>query len=162
MLLSNGGAPMPAKSLARAVAVLSLLALGCRHGSSPSEPTPARQDAISLISISPAERTVLPYGSTVDVTARVRYSFASAVRGKISLIAYGGNRIPTGPPIFTDPVFFAVEGRDGEATLRSTIYFDLAEPPLPKSSPITLDFSIFPEGVDRTSIGFTVLYQLGS
>jgi hypothetical protein len=151
---------MPAGSLVRAVAVLSLLALGCQHGSSPSEP--ARQDAIALVSISPAERSVLPYGSTVDVTARVRYSFASAVRGKISLIAYGGNRIPTGPPIFTDPFFFSVEGQEGEATLRSTIYFDLADPPLPKNSPITLDFSIFPEGVDRTSISFSVLYQLGS
>ena len=54
-----------------------------------------------------------------------------------------------------------MEGREGEATLHATLYFNL-DPVPPKNSPITLDFSLFPEGVDRTSIGFTVLYQLGS
>jgi len=152
---------MPARNLVRAVAVLSLVALGCGHGSSPTEPA-RPQDAISLVSISPAERTVLPYGSTVDVTARVRYSFASAVRGKVLLSAYGGNRVPTGPLLFTDPFSFPVEGREGEATLRSTVYFDLIDLPPPKNSPITLDFTLFPEGIDRSSISFSVLYQLGS
>ena len=154
---------MLARSLVRAVVVLSLLALGCNHGSSPSEP--ARRDAISMVSISPAEGTVLPYGSsTVDVTVRVHYSFAHAARGKIGLIAFPGNGgIPTGLPLFTDPFSFPVEGQEGDTTLHFILYLNLVDPQaLPKGSRITLDFSLFPEGVTQTSIGFDAHYQLGS
>jgi hypothetical protein len=152
---------MLARSLVSAVAVLSLAALGCHHGSSPSEP--ARQDALAMVSLNPAEGTVLPYGSPVDVTARVHYSFATAARGKIALIVYpGSGAIPTGLPIFTDPFSFPVEGREGEATLRFTVYPNLSDPALPKNSPITLDFSLFPEGITQTSIGFHAQYRLGS
>src|SRR5262249_15769269 len=136
-----------------------LVALGCGHGSSPSEP--ARRDAISLVSISPAEGSVLPYGDTADVTVRVRYSFASAARGKIGLTAYRGDQVPV-DLFFTDPLFLPVEGREGEATLRSKVYFNLFDPLPPKGSTVTLDLSLFPEGIDRTSIAFQVHYQLGS
>ena len=150
---------MLARSFVPAVAVLSLLAFGCHHGSSPSEP--AHRDALSLVSISPAEGSVLPYGQPVDVTVRVHYSFASAARGKTSLLVYpGSGQLPTGAPIFTDPFSFPVEGQDGETTLRFTIYFNLTPPP--KGSPITLDFALFPEGVTQTGIGFDLHYQLGS
>jgi hypothetical protein len=152
---------MLARSLVRSVAVLSLVALGCHGSSSPSEP--ARQDALSLVSLSPAEGTVLAYGGTVDVTLRARYSFASANRGQIGLIAYpGSGGFPTGLPIFTDPFFFPVEGREGEVTLRFRVYFNLSDPPLPKGSRVTLDFALFPEGVNQSSTGFNAHYQLGS
>jgi hypothetical protein len=152
---------MLARSLVRSVAVLSLVALGCHGSSSPSEPA-RRQDALSLVSLSPAEGTVLPYGGTVDVTLRARYSFASANRGQIGLIAYPGSGLPTGPPIFTDPFFFPVEGREGEVTLRFKVYFNLSDPPLPKGSRVTLDLALFPEGVNQSSTGFNAHYQLGS
>jgi hypothetical protein len=154
---------MSARSLvsAVAVAVLSLAALGCHHGSSPSEP--ARRDALSMVSISPAEGTVLPYGSTrVDVTIRVHYSFANAARGTVGLLAYPGiAQLPTGLPVFAAPFSFPVDGQEGEATLHSTLFFDLSDP-LPKNSRITLNFALFPEGVTRTTIGFDAHYQLGS
>jgi len=139
------------------------MALGCGHGhgSSPSEPV--RLDAISLVSLTPAEGTVLPYGSNAEVTARVHYSFASKTSGKIGVLAYPGNGLPTGLPVFATPFSFPLEGQEGEATLHFTIFFNLSDPQsLPKSSRITVNFALFPEGVDRTSIGFDAHYQLGS
>ncbi|HTQ79734.1 MAG TPA: hypothetical protein VMM92_07035 [Thermoanaerobaculia bacterium] len=155
---------MLVRSLVRAVAVLSLVALGCHgsHGSSPSEP--ARRDALSRVSISPAEGTILPYGSTtVDFSVRVHYSFASADRGSVGLIVYPGSAgRPAGVPILTEPSFFPVEGQEGDTTLRVIVHFETAEPALPKGARVTLDFSLFPEGVKQTTIGFTSQYQLGS
>jgi hypothetical protein len=151
---------MPARNLVRAVVVLSLLALGCNHGSSPSEPV--RLDKLSLVSLSPAEGATLPYGSNIDVTARVHYSFSSAARGKVGLLVYPGTQLPTGLPVFATPFSFSVEGQEGEVTLHSTIFFNLSDPPLPKGSHITLNFALFPEGVNQTSIGFDAHYQVGS
>ncbi len=139
------------------MAALGLMMLSC-HGSSPT--APRRQDALSLTSLTPAEGTTLPYGSTAEVSVRVRYSFASAARGKVGIIAYPA---PFGLPIVTDPVFFPVEGEQGEATLHFRIYFNLSEPrDLPKSSRIVVNFTLFPEGVQQSTTGFDSHYQLGS
>jgi hypothetical protein len=146
-----------AKSFVFAMVVLGLVTLGC-HGSSPT--APLRQNAISLASLTPADGTTLPYGSTAEVSVRVRYSFASAARGKVAITAYPA---PFGLPIFTDPIFSPVEGEQGEATLRFRIYFGLSEPgDLPKGSRIVVNFTLFPEGVQQSTTGFDAHYQLGS
>jgi hypothetical protein len=137
---------------------LGLVTLGCHGSSSPT--APARQNALSLASLSPVEGTTMPYGSTAEVSVRVRYSFASAARGKVGIVV---TPAPFGLPIYTDPFFLPLEGEQGEATLHFRIYFGLSEPrDLPKGSRIVVNLTLFPEGVQQSSIGFDAHYQLGS
>jgi len=138
--------------------LLGLAAFGCNGSSPTSSSEPRRQDAISLLSLVPPEGSTLHAGETAQITARVRYSFATAARGKIGVLAFPA---PFGLPIFTDPFSFDLTGQEGEATLHLTIYFNLSDPKdLPRNSPVLVDLSLFPEGVDRTQVAVQARYQL--
>jgi len=140
------------------VVLLGLVAFGC-NGSSPTSPSePRRQDALSLLSLDPPAGSTLRAGEAAQITARVRYSFATAARGKIGVIAFPS---PFGLPIFTDPFSFDLTGQEGEATLHLKIYFNLSEPQdLPRNSPVVVDLSLFPEGVNQTQVSAQAHYQL--
>jgi hypothetical protein len=143
------------------VAVALLLALSslfaCKGGPTPTSPEP-RRNALSLSSIEPAEGSAFRVGDSIQVTATLRYSFAEAPAGSVAVFAYPGQSLPIGPPLFADPSRFAVQGRQGEITLRSQLS-TLDDGEL-QPGPLTVSFTLFPEGVARSQTFVEAHYQL--
>jgi hypothetical protein len=137
--------------------VMTALVLGCGgRSSSPSEP--AARDSIVLLSVDPPEGTHVPLGGRVQVTARVRYTFAQPAGGTIESVV---TPVPFGLPLLTDPLLAQVhvEGQQGEATLRFAILLDDPDHQL-RPGPIAAALFLLPQGQNQSSTSVQFRYEV--
>jgi hypothetical protein len=144
-----------ARAIRIGLALMVVSALGCGGGSS-SPTEPAQRDSLTLVSVQPAQGAQLRIGDTVEVLARMRYSFVNPGGGQIGVIAYP---LPFGLPIFTDPFQFNLEGQQGEATLLLDMY--LADPDEPlRPGMIQASFALFPQGQRESTASVDIRYEV--